>query len=112
MRVSNWKPQQFDGEIMTASMDRLEKAAEVVANEARRRVPVRSGKLKDTIRVVRLRDSDARNVRIYAGNRKKGGAYYAHIVERGSVKMRAKPFLRPALNASKKMIQSILRGGE
>jgi len=112
MRVSGWNPQKFDGEIITAGMDRLEKAAEVVANDARRRVPVASGKLKSSIRVVRLKGDTRRNIRVYAGNRTKGGAYYAHMVERGTVKMKAKPFLRPALNASKAQIQSILRNGE
>jgi HK97 gp10 family phage protein len=111
MRVSNWQPQKFDGEIIAASMDRLQEAAEVVAEDARRRVPVLSGKLKKSIRVVRLWDSKARNIRIYAGNRDKGGAYYAHMVEYGTVKMRAKPFLRLALNSSKGRIQSILREG-
>jgi len=112
MRVSGWNPQKFDGEIITAGMDRLERAAEVVATDARRRVPVDSGKLKSSIRVTRLHGDTRRNVRVYAGNRTKGGAYYAHMVECGTVKMRAKPFLRPALNASKSQIQSILRNGE
>ncbi len=112
MRVSNWRPQKFDGEIITAGMDRLEKAAEVVAADARRRVPVLSGKLKDTIRVTRLKGDPRRNIRIYAGNRIKGGAFYAHMVEYGTAKMKARPFLRPALNASKSVIQGILRNGE
>jgi HK97 gp10 family phage protein len=112
MRVSNWNPQAFDGEIIAASMDRLEECGEVVAEDARRRVPVASGKLKDTIRVRRLKGDPRRNVRIYAGNRIKDGAFYAHMIEYGTVKMRAKPFLRPALNASKSKIQSILRNGE
>jgi HK97 gp10 family phage protein len=34
------------------------------------------------------------------------------MVEFGTVKMKAKPFLRPALNAAKPQIQSILRNGE
>ena len=112
MRVSNWNPKRFDGEIITAGMDRLEKAAEVIASGARQRVPVASGKLKNSIRVTRLKDDPRRNIRIYAGNRKKDGPYYAHMVEYGTVKMKAKPFLRPALNAAKPQIQSILRNGE
>lgn len=122
MRVSNWKPQAFDGEIMTAAMDRLEAAAEVIAADARRRVPVGTGALKKSIRVVRLRDSKARNVRVYAGNRVKGGsmqkgedrgAFYAQWVEYGhGPKKKAHPFLRPALNASKAKIQGILRNGD
>ncbi len=122
MRVSNWNPQRFDGEIMSAGMDRLEKAAGIIAEDARRRVPVgksvigkgkwssrESGALKRSIRVVRLRDSKARNIRIYAGNRE---VYYARWVEYGTVKMKARPFLRPALNVSKSKIQNILRGSE
>ncbi|HPV49840.1 MAG TPA: HK97 gp10 family phage protein [Smithellaceae bacterium] len=112
MRVSNWNPQKFDGEIMTAGMDRLEKAAQVIASGARQRVPIDSGKLKNSIRVTRLKGDTRRNIRVYAGNRTKGGAYYAHMVEYGTVKMKAKPFLRPALNAAKSQIQGILRGGE
>jgi len=112
MRVSNWQPQKFDGEIIAASMDRLERAAEVIAEDARRRVPVDSGKLKSTIRVTRLKGDPRRNVRIYAGNRKKQGAFYAHMIEFGTVKMKAKPFLRPAVNASKAKIQGIIRNGD
>ncbi len=157
MRVSNWNPRKFDGEIITASMDLLEQAAEVIAEDARRRVPVgksrakykryretiyfkqlrtqtgrfsgsiitkgdlvdypggsgkdwtarEAGALKKTIRVVRLKGDTRRNVRVYAGNRE---VYYARFVEYGTVKMKAKPFLRPALNASKAKIQTILRG--
>ena len=112
MRVSNWSPQKFDGEIITAGMDRLEKAAEVIASGARQRDRVASGKLKNSIRVTRLKGDPRRNIRVYAGNRTKGGAYYAHMVEYGTAKMNAKPFLRPALNAAKSQIQDILRGGE
>jgi len=39
------------------------------------------------------------------------GAFYAHIVEYGSVKMKAKPFLRPALNASKGGIMDKMENG-
>jgi len=112
MRVNSWNPQKFDGEIMKAGMDKLERCAEVVADAARKRVPVASGKLKATIRVTRLKGDPRRNVRVYAGNRIKDGAFYAHMVEYGTVKMRAKPYMRPALNTSKGAIQGILRGGE
>jgi len=125
MRVSNWNPQRFDGEIISASMNRLERAARVVAEDARRRVPVgksrvakrggkdwtarEAGALKASIRVVRLHGDSKRNVRIYAGSRK---VFYARFVEYGTRKMKAKPYLRPALNASKGRIQDILRSGE
>jgi len=86
-------------------------AGELVAARARGLVPVDSGKLKDSIRVTRLKGDPKQNIRVYAGNRNKGGAFYAHMVEYGTVKMKAKPFLRPALNESKSSIKNIVENG-
>lgn len=130
MRVSNWNPQQFDGEFMNASMDRLREAAEVIADKARSKCPVGTisrpiyktgkyagqpwtardaGALKKTIRVVEKKEQGteimkSRNVRVYAGNYLR---YYAQIVE-----YNGRTFLRPALNASKSEIRSILENGK
>jgi len=109
MRISNWKPQKFDGEFIDASLDRLEKCGEMIANDAKRRVGVVTGELKKSIRVTRLKSGENRNIRVYAGNKK---AFYARWVEYGhGQKKKAHPFLRPALNASKPKLQEILRGG-
>jgi HK97 gp10 family phage protein len=121
MRVSNWNPQKFDVEFIRAGMDRLSKAAELIAGSARARCPVGTvsrgkgtgkrwteripGSLKKSIRVVRLKDSDARNVRVYAGNYE---VYYAGMVEYGTAKSRPQPFLRPALNGNKENIRTVL----
>lgn len=130
MRVSNWQPHKYDGEFANATMERLRSAAEVVASAARSRCPVGTvsrpmyktgayagqpwtardaGALKKTIRVVEKKGPDEgavvfedRNVRVYAGNYLR---YYAKIVEY------TKPFLRPALAASKGTIKSILENG-
>ena len=133
MRVSNWNPQKYDSEFIEASMDRLVKAAHVIANEARSRCPVGTisrpiyktgpyagqpwtardaGSLKRSIRVVEKNEdqtgallsiSKNRNVRVYAGNYL---VYYAKIVEYAG-----KKFLRPAVNASKPAVRSILENG-
>lgn len=130
MRVSNWNPQKYDGEIMAASMERLRKAAELVAARARGKCPVGTvsrpiykrgpyagqpwtardaGALKRTIRVVEKKESysatiaKTRNIRIYAGNYL---VYYAKIVEYAG-----RQFLRPALNQSKTEIKKILENG-
>jgi len=112
-------------------MDRLEKAGGVVAAKARVNLtsmlgtnpsmpgrkskkpwePMSTGKLRDTIRVVRLRGDPKLNIRVYAGSREKGGAFYAHMVEYGTVKMKARPFMRPALNQSKGVIMPIMENG-
>jgi len=97
-------------------MDRLQTIAEHVASDARSRVPVgkdipqgrgkwskrEAGALKKSIRVVRLHGDPKMNVRVYAGNR---DVFYALWVERGTVKMKARPFLRPALNAAKRELK-------
>ncbi len=111
MRIANWNPGPITAEIEKTAMDRLEKAGEIVAADARRRVPVDTGKLKATIRVVRLKNDAKNNIRVYAGNRQKDGPFYAHMVEYGTVKMKARPFLRPALNGSKTQIMSIMENG-
>jgi HK97 gp10 family phage protein len=110
-RVENWAPGKITAELEKTAMDRLYKAGEEVADIARRLVPVQTGKLRDSIRVTRLRGDPKLNIRVYAGSREKGGAFYAHMVEYGTVKMRAKPFLRPALNQLKGQIQEIMEKG-
>ena len=131
MRVKNWNPNKYDGELIDASMKRLVKAAEVVKVNARARCPVGSisrpmymsgkhagqpwtardaGALKRTIRVTEKYGAaetsiigQNRNVRIYAGNYL---VYYAKIVEYSG-----KKFMRTALNASRAKIREILLNG-
>lgn len=130
-RVSNWNPSKHNPELLKASMKRLRKAAEVVADNVRDRCPVGTatrpvyksgpyagarwtardgGELKRSIRVVEKRGEQAsllvgkiKNIRVYAGNYL---AFYARIVEYGGRK-----FMRPGLNASKSRIRSILENG-
>jgi len=112
MRVEGWHPEVITAEIEKKAMDRLARAGEIVAVKARQKVPVLSGKLRDSIRVARLQGDPKQNIRVYAGSRQRGGAFYAHMVEFGTVKMAAKPFLRPALNECKGQIKGIVENGE
>jgi len=127
MRVKNWNPQKWDGEFIGAGMNRVKKAAELVAERARikckvgtisrpmyRRGPYAgqpwtardAGQLNQSIRVVEKHDQKGfdkrRNIRVYAGHYL---AYYASIVEYTT------PFLRPALNGSNAEIRGILENG-
>ena len=124
MRLENWDPSLASDAITKESMDRLEKAGELVASRARAKVPVGKGRaqykgskdytarevgaLRDSIRVVRLKDDPKLNIRVYVGSRK---VFYAGFVEYGTLKMRAKPFMRPALNESKEDILQIVEIG-
>lgn len=107
---------------MGNAMNRLAEAAKVIADAAKRLAPVgkdisqgkgkwserKAGALRDSIRVVRLHGDPKRNVRIYAGSR---AVFYARFVEYGTVKMKAKPYLRPAFRSSRGKVMEILQNG-
>lgn len=78
---------------------------EVIAEEARRLVPVRTGTLRDSI-VVASGDLDASAVtlkhglaKVQIGPDERG--FYGHLVEFGTYRSAAKPFMRPAFDAKK-----------
>jgi len=128
MRVE-WHPEQITVEIEKKAMDRLAKAGEVVADRARQLFPLKApapmpgrkskkpwepmskGELRKSIRVTRLHGDPKQNIRVYAGSRDKGGAFYAQMIEYGTSKLSARPFLRPALNSSKSAIKDITENG-
>lgn len=66
----------------------LERAAEAGAEDARRRVPVDTGRLRDSIKVARTAN----------GARYGSDVDYALFVEFGTVDTPAQPFLRPGLD--------------
>ena len=73
----------------------LTAAAKPVVEEAKKRVPVRTGKLRDNI-VKSVSASGKRGAFARIGFRRK--AFYGQFVETGTSKMPARPFLRPALD--------------
>ncbi len=93
----------------TAHQDAMLAAAKVVAAEARQLVPVRTGNLRDSIRV---RSSPKRykpGALVIASGSTKAGAkgYHAKLVELGTVKMAARPFLEPAARTTQsKQVQA------
>ncbi len=115
MRLANWNPDLASDQEVKNAMDILEMAAEAVADKARSLVPVgkdiaqgkgkwskrEAGALKKSIRVVRLKGDPKLNIRVYAGSRE---VFYARFPEYGTVKMLAKPYLRPSMGAAKPII--------
>ena len=75
-------------------------AAELIAQEARRLVPIDTGKLHNSIRVEEFQGESGRDeVAVVAGG-ESIGAGYAGFVEFGTVRTPAQPFLRPAVAAT------------
>lgn len=68
-------------------------AAEGIEAEAKSRAPVGTGALRDSIHTDKTSDAE---YRVVAGD---SDVFYGHIVEHGSVKQPAQPFLIPALEA-------------
>ena len=128
-----WNAKPLNEEVMRNGMKRLKKAAEFVAKKARSKCPSGTisrpmysrgpykgsfwtardkGALKKSIRVVEKYGNEpgfyvtiprgSLEIRVYSGTAK---VYYAQLVEFYT------PFMRPALEASKSQIKSILENG-
>jgi HK97 gp10 family phage protein len=90
-------------------------SARVVMKAMRAFVPVKTGDLKRSITSQSVRGYGSLMVRVIGF--KSPGRYYAHLVEFGTIRSAAKPFIRPALDASAEnaileMGKSIFRGIE
>ena len=126
--LKDWAPAVITEEIENKAMDGLERACEKIAAAAWRRFPLgapapmpgrkkkepwmdmSTGLLRSSIRVRRLKGDPYLDVRVYAGYRQQGGGgpFYAHMIEFGTAKLSARPFLRPAFDAVKGKIISII----
>lgn len=121
-KALNELPEKIERNIVRSA---LRQAAKVIEAEAKRQVPVRSGKLHDSIRVsVKLKNGRPLAT-ITAGGSKKGQPFYAHFVEFGAAAhvikakrgkalaigggtvervdhpgARKRPFMRPALDVA------------
>lgn len=94
--------------------------AKVLLEEAKQKVPVRSGNLRDSLSIVKLKSKDKKWMTYAVTPRritkKKNGVkgivadgYYGHIVEYGNSKMKAQPYLRPALLKEKEALDATRR---
>jgi HK97 gp10 family phage protein len=76
--------------------------AQIVAEQAKQRVPVESGDLRDAIHV----DTQPEGVYVIAGNR---NVFYGHMVEHGTSHSPPEPFLVPALEANQKTVVELAK---
>lgn len=91
---------EIAAELPTAIAAAERAAAETVVNAAKARVPVKTGRLRNAIHAeMEVEATRGRVVTwVYGGDSQ---AWYGHIVEHGSRKSPAHPFLAPALEASR-----------
>ena len=82
--------------------------AEVIAEEARRIVPVKTGKLKRNIVVKQNKRNTRPNAFVGINYSRTGGAPYAHIVEWGNATNKAHPFIRPAATRKQSEVGKVI----
>lgn len=92
------------GDAAAAVLDTAARAgADIVLADAKRRVPVDTGKLRDSLILKKSRTRKP-NIKCEYYVTKKSGAEHFVPVELGTSKMKAQPFLRPAIDENKQSI--------
>jgi len=104
--IREWQPDRVLGAVSGKLVQRMDLVGEFVKVQAQSRVSFRTGKLRRNI----IYEVDARENYIEArvGARKK--FFWAWFLEMGTRKMRARPFLRPAVWQNKATILAMIRG--
>jgi HK97 gp10 family phage protein len=92
------------GDAAAEALDKAAKAgAEIVLSAAKQKVPVDTGELRDSLILKKSRTRKP-NIRSQYYVTKKSGAEHFAPVELGTSKMKAQPFLRPAIDENKRNI--------
>ncbi|MDA8227050.1 MAG: HK97 gp10 family phage protein [Desulfitobacterium hafniense] len=85
----------------TVLLQAAEAGGKIALAEARRRCPVRSGRLRSSLSLKLGKKTALKaNVRVVHGRKE----YYGTFVELGTKKSPAQPFMRPAVDENKKQI--------
>lgn len=101
-RVLDSRLPEIIAALPAAVREAAQAGAELVAEDARQRVPVKTGRLRDAIHTQNQPDG----VAVIAGDRE---AFYGHIVEHGSISAAPHPFLVPALEENRVAIVALMQ---
>lgn len=104
--LKNWNPRAVEAAVSGKLIERMDEVGQFVTEQAQSRVSVRTGKLRENITY----EVDARenHVEVRVGARKP--YFWAWFLEMGTRKMRARPWLRPAVWQNRATILRILAG--
>ena len=87
-------PERVQKNVVTGA---IRAGAKPIVKEARALVPKDTGTLKKSIGIKKRRSRDKNIIHFSVAPLVKKGGWTAHFVEFGTVKMSAKPFMRPAV---------------
>lgn len=108
--ITQWNDKELMATIEERVATGMEAACDFAAGVAESLAPVKTGIMRGDVayKVV----AQHNQITGYVGV-KKGKAFYAYFVERGTSKMRAHPFLRPAVfNRAREIVRLVARGGK
>lgn len=96
-------PERIQKNIMAGA---IRAGCKPIVESAKKNVTVDSGNLKRSIGIVKRKTKNKKTMKFSVTPRRggKNDGYYAHMVEFGTSKMSAKPFMRPALENANKCI--------
>ena len=98
-------------EVEKAMMEGADEAADIVKQSAESKAPRKLGNLVRSIDKNKVLNKDGK-ISVYVGIQKNeifsADGYYARMQEKGTSKMKARPYLRPALDENKSRINSII----
>ena len=98
-------------EVEKAMMEGADEAADIVKQSAISKAPRKLGNLVRSIDKNKVLNKDGK-ISVYVGIQKNeifsADGYYARMQEKGTSKMKAHPYLRPALDENRSRINSII----
>lgn len=94
---------EIAGEIPVRVDRAVHKGMKLVERDAKARVPVRTGRLKRSIAIHKITMGE---YVVSAGDR---DAFYAHMIEYGTVHHAARPFLTPAFESNKVEMRALIK---
>lgn len=106
-----WEPEKLKRHVRTTTVANMEKACEFVAEEMRQRAPVRSGRLKKAVAWEIEQDGKGNIVGRVGVRHGFWRTHIARFLEFGTRKMRARPWMRPALFDNLQIVERILKKG-
>lgn len=88
----------------------LKKAGQIIVEEAKNNVPVKTGKLKEGLKVSGVRKKNG-NKFVLAGIQKGDNSkiFYGKFLEFGTSRQNAKPFMAPAYESKKNEAKEIIK---
>lgn len=88
----------------------LKKAGQIIVDEAKNNVSVRTGNLKEGLKVSGVRKKDGKKF-VLAGIQKGDNSkiFYGKFLEFGTSKMSARPFMAPAYESKKQEVEDIIK---